>query len=269
MGYHRCFLITFLMATLSCGALLADEKGWDYWAGELERGYHAKSQKPFAAFLDAWHADSKPITAETLKKKLPFEQDVYATYAAFFWSEEKTYEDAKFVIIRDQIDVVVVDSDLRDEFVAENLHRHEERIRKLIKTSEFEVKNFRPPLRLEGKKILFLNEQYLAHLVGFITQAKDPFKLLSGNEYPHEKNGSNERQERLQYLNKALTITPDFGGRGWDFITYPIVNRIYLSSTFKRAIIRYRVGSHLHEALLEKEKDSDWMVVLKRLYGII
>ena len=48
--------------------------------------------------------------------------------------------DAKFVIIPDEIDVAVVDSDLRDEFVAEAGNRHEERIKKLAKTSEFVIK---------------------------------------------------------------------------------------------------------------------------------
>ena len=84
-----------------------------------------------------------------------------------------------------------------------------------------------------------------------------------------EENKSDERQKRLQYLNTALRITASFDGRGWDISTYPIVNRVYLSSTFKRAIVHYRVGDKLYEALFEKEKDHYWIVVSRRLYGII
>ena len=267
MRSRRCFLLAFVMPILSCGELWAQAKDW---AAELERGYHAGSQAPLVAFLDAWHADSKPVTANTLKKKLPFEQDVYGIYFAFFTPAEEIYDNTKYVIIQDEITVAVVDSDLREEFTLEPLKRHLNRVENLAEISNLVVKDFRPHVYAEtnGKKVLYRQDKYIAPLLGLVTQDKDPFELLRGNRYEWEENRSKERRKRLEYLNPALKIVPGpghWGSNGWSFETYPTVSRIYLGSDMKRAIVRYRVGSHLGEALLDKDKGDHWELLSRRI----
>jgi hypothetical protein len=250
----------------SCCELSAQKKDW---LAELERGYRANSQEPLAAFLDAWHSDSRPVAADIMEKKLPFEKDVYDIYFAVF-SPDNRYDNTKYIIIQDEINVEVVDSDLRAEFTAEPFDRHRNRMKNLLAISSVVVEDFRPDIgtALEGKKVLYRQDKYLGSLVGFITQDKDPFALLHGNRYQWEENGSKERRKRLQYLNGSLHILRRPWVRGWDFETHPAISRIYLSWNMQRAIVRYRVGSGFGEALLEKAGDRVWDLLSMRIYAI-
>jgi hypothetical protein len=247
-------------ATLCCGQLSAQTKDW---SAELERGYKANSQEPLDAFLDAWYSDSQPVTADRFRKKLPFEQDAYDIYCRLFAPDRERYRNAKYVIIQDEITVVVVDSDLRAEFMAEPFDRHYKRMKNLVEVSRVVVKDFRPAvkdfgLRLKDKKVLYLQDKYLCRLVDFLTQNKDRDMLSFGGRYHSEENTSSERQRRLQYLNTALNIRRGSWGTGWTFETHPEVSVIYFSADMKRAIVRYHIDSHHGEALLERVADTGW-----------
>jgi hypothetical protein len=260
-------LVIVSTVTLCCGQLAAQTKDW---STELEHGYQASSREPLDAFLDAWYSDSQPVTADTFRKKLPFEQDVYDIYYRLFAPDKEGYANTKYIIIQDEIAVVVVDSDLRAEFMAEPFDRHYKRMKNLVEVSRVVVKDFRPNVkdfgpRLKDKKVLYLQDKYLCRLVGFITQAKDPDMLLFGGRYHREENRSSERQKRLQYLNTALRIRPGSWTTGWIFGTHPEVSVVYLSANMKRAIVRYRIDSHHGEALLEKVAEEDWELLSMKI----
>ncbi len=279
MEYLRCFLIVLSMSAFSCGELSAQQIDW---AAKLEQGYQSGSQEPLIAFLDAWHADSKPITADIMKKKLPFERDVYDVYSSFFsMTYEDIYDKTKYVIIPNKINVVVVDSDMQVEFTLEPRDRHLGRVDKLIETrtvSRVVIEDFRPyfnDVRFEDKwRVLYWQDKYIAALLGFLTQHKNPYELLRGDLYWQETAGTQDRKKRLQYLNTPLQIVPGHWGRGWIFETYPTVSKICLNSKRNRAIIRYRaLGYRFGEALLEKSYYPDiggdyWEILSNIIYRV-
>ena len=276
------------------------------WHDALERGYHADSQKPLVAFLKAWHANSKPVAAELLNKKLPFEQEVYKIFGLLFKPDEKAYRDTQYLLVQKEIDVVVVNSSLDSQFdpKTEYGYRDLDRIRQdkrglidmetgkpvygdnekievgeyeihlvndredlwHLKTSEVVVKDFRPPVKFEGKKILYLQDKYLRHLVRFLTENKGHGNLLRGERYWEEECGSEERGRRLEYLNKRLLILPGHWGRGWVFASYPTITRIYFSSDLNRAIVHYRAPFYRGgRALLEKDAQGVWKIVWMKI----
>ena len=276
------FLIALFMTVFSCGGVLAQQIDW---VAKLEQGYQSDSQEPLIAFLDAWHADSKPYTPDIMNKKLPFEKDVYDIYFSFFRPGEEVYynysthyvevyDSTKYVILPNKITVVIVDSDMQEEFTLEPSERHFERVEKLIKTrtiSQVVIEDFRPLVNTEAKnkKILYWRDKYIAALLGFLTQHENPYRLLKGGAYWEENAASQDRKKRLQYLNHPINIVPGHWGRGWIFETYPTVTRIYLSSNRKRAIIRYRTAYYLFgEALLEKVQKPYWEILSKKIYQV-
>jgi hypothetical protein len=239
------------------------------WSEELEHGYHTDSTEPLVALLDAWHKASKPVPADVLQKKLPFERDVYEIYDQLFTADPSNYDRSEFIIIQDKVHVTIVDSDLQAEFVVENSERHHKRVNKLkeIATSDFTINDFRPHLEIVGKKTLYLQDEYLAPLVGFLTQNPNPRELLP-SRYQGEPNGSKERRKRGDYLTTTLRIGSLGWGRGWEIETPPTIRRIYFRSNGKRAIVLYDVYSHFGEALLEKGEDGVWEILSMKIYAI-
>lgn len=239
--------------------------------GTLERGFSTNSEEVLVGFLDTWYQEVKPVAMETLKKKPPLEQDVYSIYAALFRPDNKVYRNTKYLIVQGKIDVVILDSTLKAEFQMKpedtDPHRRPwySRTDDLPAISRLVIKEFRPPVKVQGKKILYLCEDYLGRLVAFLTQEKYPDRLLRGDQYLMEKCETKARKERLAYLNKALMIFPGHWGSGWVLESYPTVSGIYFSSDLKRAVVQYRAPVYRGgSALLEKDADGAWKIVLMR-----
>ena len=322
MRYFYCFLTVLLVAALSFGELPAEKDSSspseacdDSFSGDnsfggvdkeppeskseltpaeriaaLEKGFHENSKKPLSDFIDTWHADSKPISEDTLKKKPFFEQDVYKIYSLLFKPDQKAYQDTDFVIIQDEIHVFICEPDplmeldqkasikKRTPIVGTDLMTGKkilsyDVIFKMLDDdikdnpiSDYIVKDFRPHLNIKDKKVLYLKEKHLACLVGFLVQEKNPFKLLRGSQYLQEDGKSETREERLQYLNTKLKIIPGHWGRGWLFETYPTVTSIYLGYDLKKAIVFYRAPYYRSgRAFLEKDANNAWKVVEMKL----
>ena len=235
------------------------------WIPKLEHGYRSKSLKPLVAFLDSWLAHSRPVAPDTMSKKPPFEQCVYDIYYALYKPKRE-----KYLIIQNEITVVFVDSTLRREFLAEPRDRHFERVDNLRRVSTVVVKDFRPKLNVDPThaRVLYLQQRYLAVLVGFITQSDRPILLSRGERYQWEENGSSERARRLAYLNKALHIVRGHWGTGWCFETEPKVNTVYLSNKRNRAIVFFSERAKLKEALLQRVGKHQWELLTSRVYAI-
>jgi len=253
------------------------------WRAKLEQGYQTDTQEPLVAFLEAWHADSKPHSPDIMKIKLPVEKDVYDIYNSFFRPREEVYNSThyvevydrtKYVILPNKINVTILDSDMQEEFTLEPSDRHYKRVEKLLQTriiSQVVIEDFRPQVNEEAKDkiILYWQDKYIAPLLGLLTQHENPYKLLKGELYLTENAQSQDRKKRLQYLNHTMNLVPGHWGTGWIFETYPTVTRIYVSSHGKRAIIRYRTAYYLFgEALLEKVTDHDWEILSKKIYMV-
>jgi len=253
--YPRCYRILAVLFTLiSCATLAAEEKEW---GAELSRGYAGDAKQPLLDFLNDWHAHSKPISPELLKKKPAFEQAVYELYGAFFKPAKRFYKDTQFIVIQDKINVRIVDSDLARVFDAQTWD-HESLIRRLPEISHVICNDFRPQLKLEGKKLLYLEDDHLAAMLGFLTE-DNGYRMI--DRYWDEDCEAKERKERLRYLNSAMEIFPGHWGTGWHFETHPYIHTLHLSSDFKRAVIFYRVYYGGGEALMHRQDDGKWKIV--------
>lgn len=234
------------------------------WQAELESGYREGSDKPLTAFLEAWHTDSTPVAEDILKKKLPFEQQVYRIYVTFYRPD-----DVKYLLVQDEMSVIVVASDLREAFEMDRGSLGFDRTKNLTEVSRVVIKDFRPKLSVRNdQRVLYLQDKYLACFVGFITQHEDPFSLLRGNQYQWEQNALEDRPERLKFLNRGLHVLKGHWRTGWVFITEPRVSRIYLGSDMRRAIVFYRQHFWFAEALLERTEGYAWTVLSKESYAI-
>jgi hypothetical protein len=259
MPPHRFATIALVLAISSCAKLPAEEMGWEYWEAELSRGYADDEKQPLLDFLNDWHERSKPISPELLKKKPAFEKAVYDLYRAFFKPAKRHYKDTQFIVIQNKINVYIVDSDLRRVFDAKSWD-HTSSVRDLPEISHLMCKDFRPRIELEGKKLLYLENDRLAATLGFLTEDDDGYRMI--DRYRDEDCEAEERKKKLRYLNSAMEIFPGHWGVGWHFETHPYINSLYFSSDFKKAVVIFRVYYGGGEALMSRQDDGDWKIVL-------
>ena len=208
-------------------------------------------------FLNDWHAKSKAISPQLLKRKPAFVQAVYDLYRAFFRPDERHYKTTEFIVIQDKIDVRIIDSDFRRLFEAK-ARDHESLIRKLPEISHLVCKDFRPEIKQDSRKLLYLEQERLAAMLAFLTK-ENGYHLI--DRYWDEDCEAHQREARLRYLNSALEIFPGHWGTGWHFESHPYVNTIYFSAAFKKAVLLYRVYYGGGEVLMTYEDDGGWRIV--------
>ena len=237
---------------LPCSSTRAQDSVWEK---ALANGFADRDSKPLIEFLESWHTQSKPVPQELLRRKPAVERAVYDLYKEFFTRGGKGFEASKYVIVQNVVEVVIVDSDLRDVF-ARSVDR-ESSARSLPTIGHFAFSAFRPPLALSGKKVLYLDDPQLSVMLGFLT-GKDGDGLVGG--YADEDSESPERRERLAYLNTALRILPGHWGKGWHFESHPFIRSAYFSSSLDRALVCFRLNYGGGEAIMEREGEG-WRVV--------
>lgn len=251
----RCGLriIALSLFFLGCSSTSAQEQR--AWEKSLASGFVNRDPKPLGDFLESWHAQSKPVGQEMLRKKPAVERVVYDLYGAFFVPGGRSCEASGYVIVQDEVEVVIVDADLRNAFM-EPLDR-ESLVRTLPTISHLVLRDFRPALAIQGKKVLYLDAPHLSAMVGFLTgQSGD---RVAGR-YWNEESNSPERRQRLEYLNTALRILPGHWGTGWHFTTHPYVRSIYFSSSLDRALVCYRSGYGGGDARMERDGER-WKIL--------
>jgi len=229
------------------------------WEDELERGYTEKNEKPLVAFLADWHKDSTPVSANLLARKPAFEQAVYHLYEAFFRPAE-FYQDSPCVVIQDKVNVYLLDSDFRGLQNVDPWDR-EGFVNNLVQISQLEVRQFRPAVRFPGKQILYLQDEYLAPMLGFVTQ-ENGYALLD-RRFFREDCLADERQSRLDYLNSRLKIIPGHWGLGWHFESHPRIDSVYFAADLKQAFVSYREYYGGGEAIMKVRQNGRWEIVMK------
>ena len=233
---------------------------------DLARGYAQGSPQPLLNFLNDWHSKSKPVSSEMLKKKPAVERAVYDLYRAFFVPTKELYENSQYVVIQNAVKVVIVDSNLGDLFKLATAGcdgNLESMLHELPRISVLLCHDFRPQVTLDGKKrLLYLEPTYLAEMLSFLT-GKHTYRghdLI--DRYWEEDCTTEDRKERLAYLNSAVTVFPGHWGTGWHFATHPAIRMVYFSSDLKRAVVLFRVHYGGGEAFMEREDNGNWKVTV-------
>ncbi len=229
------------------------------WAVELERGYTEKRGDELDAFLDDWLKHSSPSPAEFLNRKPKFEQAVYRLYQAFFQPAE-FYRDTKYIVIQDKVNVYIVDSDFRGLKDVESW-KSVDVVHKAPVISQIQVRQFRPSLTFPKRKIVYVQDDYLAPMLGFLTQDNGGYAML--DRYAQEECVSEERQRRLKYLNSRLKIVPGHWGTGWHFETHPRITAVYFSADLKQAVVSYREYYGGGEAIMNATQNGQWKVIAR------
>ena len=131
--------------------------------------------------------------------------------------------------------------------------------------SEITIKDFRPCLQTEGRKVLYLDDFHVDVLAHYLTGKRGEDLADS---YWDEPNGEEELlgddegpfSRRLKYLNQLLYIIRGHWGTGWHFATHPEISSIVLNRDLKTAIIHYREGYGGGSALMQREEQG-WRVL--------
>jgi len=157
--------------------------------------------------------------------------------------------------------VRIGDSDLRRVFEAKTYDR-ESLVERIPEISRFVCHDFRPEVKPEGKRVLYLDDERLAVMLAFLTKEE----IYHGKQLVHRywdlDCQSDERRKRLRYLNTAMKVIPGHWGTGWHFETHPQIDKACFSSDLKRAIVFYHVYYDGGEALMQRQDNGDWKMVL-------
>ncbi len=236
------------------------------WADVLTQGWKERDGTARRSFLDEWEGTSAPVPFVTLHCKPAFEQAVYAIFAEFF-APEASRKRGEYAIVQQSVWVHLSQLELAAVYRADAAHYRKSSLFQGI-ISRFEVHDFRPELKIEGKKVLYLNDKRLDAMLQFLT-GKHEYLV---KDYWSEPNGAvpgykkrEGRRKRLRYLNESLGILPGHWGTGWHFETHPHVNVVVLHAELKTAILHYRDGWGGGQALMEYG-DEGWTVKEKGNY---
>ena len=195
-----------------------------------------------------------------LDRKPKFEQAVYRLYEAFF-QPANFYKDAKYTVIQDKVNVYIVDSDFRGLKDVESWESVDF-VRKAPVISHIQVRQFRPSVTFPKKKILYLQDDYLAAMLAFLTQ-DNGYAML--DRYAEEECVSEERKDRLKYLNSHLKIIPGHWETGWHFETHPRILAVYFAADLKQqAVVSYRAYYGGGEAIMNATQNGQWKVVARK-----
>jgi hypothetical protein len=231
------------------------------WAKALARGQKSNDVTPLAGFLHTWHSASHPVPEDVLHTKPAAEQAVYALFPPFFLPEA-CHKTAEYLIIQKDIAVRLVEGDLADDYrrECENFTEHaaeREAIRRL------EIKDFRPAIRAERKKVLYLDDFHIDVMARYMTGKHEKYLVDSYWDEPNglenELDGEGPFTQRLDYLNGSLNVIRGHWGAGWHFATHPRIDLVVLNKDLTTAVIYFREGYGGGLTLMQRD-EKGWRV---------
>jgi hypothetical protein len=223
----------------------------------LVRAYKSDSIPLLEEFLDNWNRKSEPVT--NFDGLSVIEENTYAIYQDFFnpFSIDKygkqergtdLYSKIKYVIIQNNIQAIVlktdsIDHDFRsypDSIVKEKINIHD----------------FKPNLRFENAKILYMTSDYADYLNKFLK--KKHYKLGHGGIMnPARAKGSAVLKQ--DFLNSKLQILHGHWGGYWHLETHPQIGNIIFNRDLTQAKINFRIAYQGGESYYLK-KDGKWIM---------
>jgi hypothetical protein len=258
-------LLTTLATRVVAQSSPKEEKGPGELATQLTEGWKAKNIAHLQAFCRDWVERSHPVAEATLHRKPEFERAIYALFPAFFVPHAlKSHSD--YIVIQDKIVVRLVEGDLAADYCGANKADMEGMAWSRPYISQLTIHDFRPRLKIDGKKVLYLDERHLDAMLRFLTGRDESLV----DAYWHEPNGYWESrqsgvnkgpEERRVYLEKYLPVAPGHWEVGWHFVSFPQIDLLLIDSKLETVIILYRGGfSGGGDALMQRVK-GEWRVI--------
>jgi hypothetical protein len=150
----------------------------------LSAGFTAKDAAPLHKFLRDWETVSDAVASDLLAKKPAFERAVYGLYPAFF-VPVAAQVDAKHLIIQSSVNVHLVEGNLAEAYRKE-LETYDNHARRMPTISDVTIRDFRPAVAVDRKKVLYLNDRCAYAILQFLTG-----KEIALDRYWDEPNGHN------------------------------------------------------------------------------
>lgn len=262
---HQKFLFlasTFLLALLSCTQHSRIKKGPtddtnDYkpvsskvLTEKLETAYTQNAADKLAQFFADWNTNVPPNSEKFIKQNDTITA-LFEAYKAFYqpldllklgdweWGN-KLNSESKYVVVDNTIYYLVTDSFEHFEWQNANMDQ---------------IGDFRPPVTIDRKKVLYLTPEYDSTLRMFLgtesTEAGEPNIMT-----PARPKGESEK--RYKMIRPFIPILHGHWN-GWHLNTHPSVSHILLNRDLTLAHVNFRVGYQGGEATLKKNS-SGWTI---------
>ncbi len=216
--------------------------------------YRQKNQPDsLALFFSEWNTSIPSNNQDTLNQNDTIKA-VYNVYKNFYkpldllklgdWEwENKLNAGAQYVVVKNSISCIVLDSDSLTYSNDEDKILH--------------IRDFRPILDIDKSKVLYLTPEYEYALSKFL--GNNSTKTGERNIMdPAAPKGESERRYNL--IRPFIPVLHGHWGGYWHLDTHPSVYKIILNRTLTRALILYRVGYQGGEAFLEMD-NGEWAIL--------
>lgn len=119
------------------------------------------------------------------------------------------------------------------------------------------IEDFRPLIKCENKKVLYLTQDYEVLLNAFLGHESIP---LGTEGIMNPAKSKNDSEERKLFLENFIKIWYGHWGGYWQLITYPLAYSITFDKNMEYARIDFRVVYEGGEAIL-KNNEGKWSLI--------
>jgi hypothetical protein len=203
-------------------------------------------------FLE-WNKKVKPNTTEFIEQNDTIKA-VFDVYKEFYkpldllklgdweWGNNLN-SNCKYVVVQNKIFYAVMLPDSVDDFSWSTSHKDS-------------INNFRPPLNIDNKKILYLTTEYEKALNQFLgTESTE----MGTPNIMNPSRPDGESEKRFEMIRPFIPVLHGHWGGYWHLETHPDVAYILLDKTLTKAKINFRVGYQGGETILEKQGNK-WTI---------
>jgi len=236
---------------------------------ELKKAKRFNSEKSLCRFLDNWHSLSLPVSSSEIENFSEIHRDVYSIFYDFYnpFELKRTGGDEIDMKLDTNTDYLVV----QNKIFFYKLHSKNLSLSYFNRTGSnsftFDsIIDFRPDLNIPGIKILYLTDDYKNDIYKFLEKKKPSYRGSGKNALTGVPQMKFYKTGRLNFLNKKLLIIDRYGTWDLHLVTQLEVNTIRFNQDYTQAILYYRYGHQLGEAVYEK-KDGNWIFKTSLLNG--
>lgn len=126
------------------------------------------------------------------------------------------------------------------------------------------VVDFRSPVNVEGKKVVYLTKKYKKLLDTFL---EDHHVDLGKNNIMQPASSKGDSRAKQQFIDSAAHIYYGHWGGYWQYETYPEAEQIIFNPEMNRAVVLFRFVYEGGQVILEKQ-NGEWTVVDTRFIWI-
>ena len=219
----------------------------------LHKAYSLNNADSLKIFFTEWNRSIKPNSNEFINQSTII-QSVYSIYKLFYkptnpsdlgkWEKFHLHAiDSSFLIIQNNIIYILLNN---QEF---NTLDKWDILKRLNKKNlkVYLINHFRPPLKIDKKEVLYLEEEYDESL----------------NQFLSTNSGEQESQKKRCFFKPYADLLPGHWGKYWHIDTHPSVEFILFNDSITKARILFRYGYQGGETTLVKA-NSDWKITASK-----